>query len=73
MKSETQITDCVEFKNELHRKLFIKSGARDFNEYIKYINSIYSDNRKSTVVTESSGDGFIVHQAASAFCAEKHG
>ena len=37
MKSSEQIIDCVEFKNELHRKLFVKSGAKDFNEYIKYI------------------------------------
>ena len=42
---ENQIVDCVEFKNELHRKLYIKSGAKDFNEYIAYINSIYSDSK----------------------------
>jgi len=44
MENITAITDCVEFKNELHKKLYIKSGAKDFNEYIKYINSIYSGN-----------------------------
>jgi len=45
MENITTITDCVEFKNELHKKLYVKSGARDLNEYIKYINSIYSDNK----------------------------
>jgi len=44
----TRIIDCVEFKNELHKKLYIKSGAKNFNEYIKYINSIYSDNKKTS-------------------------
>ena len=42
----TRIIDCVEFKIELHKKLYIKSGAKNFNEYIKYINSISSDNKK---------------------------
>jgi hypothetical protein len=48
MENVTRIIDCVEFKNELHKKLYIKSGAKDFNEYIKYINSTYSDNKKSS-------------------------
>ena len=48
MGNITKIIDCVEFKNELHKKLYIKSGAKNFNEYIKYINSIYSDNKKSS-------------------------
>ena len=47
MENPTRIIDCVEFKNELHRKLYLKSGAKDFNEYAKYINSNYSDNKKS--------------------------
>jgi len=41
----TPIIDCVEFKNELHKKLYVKSGAKNFNDYIKYINSMYSDNK----------------------------
>ena len=45
MENITTIIDCVEFKNELHKKLYVKSGANDFNEYIKYINSMYSDNK----------------------------
>jgi len=45
MENMTKITDCVEFKNELHKKLYEKSGAKNFNEYIKYINSTYSDNK----------------------------
>ena len=46
MENMTTITDCVEFKNELHKKLYVKSGAKDFNEYIKYINSVYSDKKQ---------------------------
>jgi hypothetical protein len=45
MENIATINDCVEFKNELHKNLYAKSGARDFNEYIKYINSIYSGNK----------------------------
>ena len=45
MENITTIPDCVEFKNELHRKLYEKSGAKNFNDYIKYINSIYSKNK----------------------------
>jgi len=48
MENMTTITDCVEFKNELHKKLYVKSGAKDFNEYIKYINSVYSDNKSNS-------------------------
>jgi hypothetical protein len=48
MENMTTITDCVEFKNELHKKLYEKSGAKNFNEYIKYINSIYSDNKSNS-------------------------
>jgi hypothetical protein len=29
----------------LYKKLYIKSGAKNFNEYIKFINSIYSNNK----------------------------
>jgi hypothetical protein len=46
MKNTTKIIDCVEFKNELHRKLYVKSGAKDFNEYVQYINFHYSTNEK---------------------------
>jgi len=48
MENITKITDCVEFKNELHKKLYAKSGAKNFNEYIKYINSIYSANKTNS-------------------------
>ena len=47
MENNIRINDCVEFKNELHKKLFIKSGAKNFNEYINYINSKYSSEKKS--------------------------
>jgi hypothetical protein len=45
IENPVKIIDCVEFKNELHKKLYIKSGAKNFNEYIKYINSNYSGNK----------------------------
>jgi hypothetical protein len=48
----TRIIDCVEFKNELHKKLYIESGAKDFNEYIRYINSTYSNNKRSSKKNE---------------------
>jgi hypothetical protein len=48
MNNTPQIIDCVEFKNELHKKLYEKSGANNFNEYIKYLNSIYSGNNAYT-------------------------
>ena len=44
MEKTAEVIDCVEFKNELHEKLYKKSGANNFYEYIKYINSVYSDN-----------------------------
>ena len=47
MKKDTKIIDCVEFKNELHKKLYVKSGANNFNEYIKYINTMYSSTKKN--------------------------
>jgi hypothetical protein len=48
MAEKTVIINCVEFKNELHKKLYIKSGAKNFNDYIKYINSNYSGNINSS-------------------------
>ncbi|MDR2600308.1 MAG: hypothetical protein LBC73_08535 [Oscillospiraceae bacterium] len=48
MKNTIKINDCVEFKNELHKRLYEKSGAKDFNEYIKYISSNYSFNKATT-------------------------
>jgi len=45
MEKTTKIADCVEFKNDLHKKLYIKSGANNFSEYIQYVNAMYSDNR----------------------------
>ena len=47
METMIKINDCVEFKNELHNKLYVKSGAKNFDEYIKYINSVYSNNKTS--------------------------
>ena len=46
MENTTKIIDCVEFKNYLHKKLYIKSGARNFDEYINYINLNYSNKEK---------------------------
>jgi hypothetical protein len=53
MENTAKIIDCVEFKNELHRQLYIKSGANNFNEYIKYINSNYSTNKNFLKKTEA--------------------
>ena len=47
MDATIKINDCVGFKNELHNRLYIKSGARNFDEYIKYVNSVYSNNKES--------------------------
>jgi hypothetical protein len=53
MENTAKIIDCVEFKNELHRQLYIKSGSNNFNEYIKYINSNYSTNKNFHKKTEA--------------------
>jgi hypothetical protein len=47
MENNVQINDCVEFKNDLHKKLYTKSGADNFNEYINYIKSMYSNEKNS--------------------------
>ena len=31
--------DCVEFKHKLHRDAYKKSGARNFREYVEYVNA----------------------------------
>jgi hypothetical protein len=54
MENLTKINDCVEFKHELHKKLYEKSGAKDFNEYIDYINSMYSEKRHAQKASEVS-------------------
>ena len=48
MENTTRIIDCVAFKDELHKKLYIESGARDFNEYINYVNSKFSSKENSS-------------------------
>ena len=45
MENTAVVTNCVEFKHELHQKLYKESGAGNFDDYIKYINSHYSDTR----------------------------
>jgi len=45
MENNPPINDCVEFKRELHEMLYVKSGAKNFNEYINYVNLTYSDNK----------------------------
>ena len=55
MENTARIADCVEFKNELHKKLYIKSGAHNFSEYIHYVNALCSDN-KSTPKKEKLTD-----------------
>ena len=55
MENTTKTFDCVAFKNELHNNLYKKSGAHNFNEYIQYINSIYSDTQLKTAKCGESG------------------
>jgi hypothetical protein len=45
MENTVKISDCVEFKNNLHDKLYSKSCAKNFGEYIKYVNLLYSNNK----------------------------
>jgi hypothetical protein len=45
LENKTRVKDCVEFKNELHEKLYAKSGAKNFSEYINYVNSNYSGKK----------------------------
>ena len=39
MSKEKQF-DCVKFKNELHKHLMEKSGAKNIQEYVNYANKI---------------------------------
>ena len=32
--------DCVAFKEELHKKILEKSGAKNLKEYVKYVNEV---------------------------------
>ena len=61
MQNTIKVSDCVEFKNELHQKLYKKSGVHTFNEYIQYINSKYSDkieySEKQNSICTMSGVG----------------
>ena len=35
---DIRILDCVQFKDDLHKKSFSASGAKNFDEYINYVN-----------------------------------
>ena len=39
MNKEKQF-DCVKFKNELQKNLMEKSGAKNLQEYVSYVNKI---------------------------------
>jgi hypothetical protein len=39
MNKEKQF-DCIKFKHELQEKLLKKSGAKNLQEYVKYVNKI---------------------------------
>ena len=39
MNKEKQF-DCVKFKDELQEKLLKKSGAKNLNDYVKYVNKV---------------------------------
>ena len=47
MEKNFRINDCVDFKNELHQKLYIKSGASNFRGYIEYINAMFPSENES--------------------------
>jgi hypothetical protein len=36
-----RITDCVLFKQELHENSYRRSGARNFTEYVDYVNAAF--------------------------------
>jgi hypothetical protein len=36
-----RITDCVLFKQELHENSYKHSGARNFAEYVNYVNDAF--------------------------------
>jgi hypothetical protein len=36
------IEDCVKFKQDLHEKSYKASGAKNFNEYIEYVNKSFA-------------------------------
>ena len=39
MNKEKQF-DCVKFKNELQKRLLEKSGAKNLQEYVAYVNKV---------------------------------
>ena len=39
MNKEKQF-DCVKFKNELQKNLLEKSGAKNLQEYVAYVNKV---------------------------------
>jgi hypothetical protein len=38
MTTRAKKFDCVEFKHELHRIAYKKSGAKSIGEYVDYVN-----------------------------------
>ena len=43
MNKEKQF-DCVKFKKELQEKLLKKSGAKNLDEYVKYVNKVAKES-----------------------------
>ncbi|GHV84198.1 hypothetical protein AGMMS50212_15380 [Spirochaetia bacterium] len=50
---QTKIVDCVQFKHDLHEKLFRKSGANNLREYIQYINAAHTKQHPVQVIKKS--------------------
>ena len=40
-----RITDCVKFKDDLHERLWKKSGAKTLKEYAEYVNKRASERK----------------------------
>jgi hypothetical protein len=42
--NKEKIFDCVKFKNELQENLLKKSGAKNINEFVNYINKLAQES-----------------------------
>jgi len=52
--SKEEIKDCVQFKNDLYEKSWKKSGAKNIDEYVKYVSEHV---KNSPLWTKAHQDG----------------
>jgi len=57
MNKEKQF-DCVKFKRKLHENSFKKSGAKNLEEYVDYVNRMAE--KSSLHKTEFKNEGFRI-------------